>query len=368
MWKSSLHSSAWMRANSSVNMIMDLGPSQNLLPCHLTKAVWWYRPSPGEGSFDCQSLFGRSDWLEQIANPSPLGSQNDSRAKWVGKTGFYRSSGAAAFVEWSSTVYSKTSEIGVSDAPTDRSDLRRLNRLNELSPAMTLSGMRRLIDSEGRLLFPFLYHIHVVVRGVGRSVGAFSSVRRAGRLRIASGHARRRMSGFTRGRWVSGGRTSQLSAPVSNVAVCERSTTDGALRARTWNASGLDPQGVAALPSGLFSPRLGRTNKDSPSGVRQQAGGPVGSWHQPGTHRVPRQGDVRNWSLAPREIGEADARANYVRSTGVAVLPGGVLLPAPSGPHQQGTPPWEFPGSKQGPPWVPGNRRNPLGSSAKATS
>jgi hypothetical protein len=188
-------------APSSANMITDLGPSQNLLTCRLTKAFWWYRPSPGEGSFDYQSLFGRLDWLEQIANPSPLGSQNDSRAKWVGKTGFYRSSGATAFVEWSSAVSSKTSEIGVGDAPTDRSDLRRLNRLNELSPAMTLSGMRRLIDSDRSPAFSLLVP-HPCSCTRGRSVGAFSSVRRAGRLRIASGHA--------------GGGTSQPSVQWNN--------------------------------------------------------------------------------------------------------------------------------------------------------
>jgi len=112
---------------SSADMTMGLGASQNLLACDLTKAVWWYRTSFGEGKPDCQSLFGRLDWSEEIANPSPLGSQGDSRAKWVGKTGFYRSSGATACVELSSAVYSKTSEIGVIDAPTDRSDLRRLN-------------------------------------------------------------------------------------------------------------------------------------------------------------------------------------------------------------------------------------------------
>jgi hypothetical protein len=75
MWKSSARSSAWMRATSSANMITDLGPSQNLVTCRLTKAVRGYMTSPGEGSIDRQSLFGRSDWWEQIANPSPLGSQ-----------------------------------------------------------------------------------------------------------------------------------------------------------------------------------------------------------------------------------------------------------------------------------------------------
>src|ERR1019366_8951113 len=39
-------------APSSANMTMDLGASHNLLTCRLTKAVWWYRTSPGEGKPD----------------------------------------------------------------------------------------------------------------------------------------------------------------------------------------------------------------------------------------------------------------------------------------------------------------------------
>jgi len=67
-----------------------------------------------------------------------------------------------------------------------------------------------------------------------------------------------------------------------------------------------------------------------------------------------------------RQVGKHEARANYVRFTDVAVLPGGALQPAPSGPHQQGPPPWEFPGSNRDPvgswqhggtPWVLWQRR-----------
>ena len=145
-------------APSPANMTMDLGASQNYLMCHLTKAVLWYKPSPGEGKPDCQSLFGRSDWSEEIANPSPLGSQGDSRAKRVGKTGFLRSRHTTACVELSSAVHSKTSEIGVGDAP----------------PAFSL-----LIS-------------HPCSYRRGRSVGAFSSVRRAGRLHIATSPGKRK--------------------------------------------------------------------------------------------------------------------------------------------------------------------------------
>ncbi len=255
MWKSSARSSSWMRTTSSANMITDLGSSQNLLTFHLTKTVCSCITSPGEGSIDRQSLFGRSDWWEQIANPSPLGSQGDSRAKWVGKTGFYRSRHTTACVELSSAVHSKTSEIGVSDAPTDRSDLRRLNPLNESSPAMTLSGMRRLIDSDRSPAFPLLVP-HPCSCTRGRSVGAFSSVRRAGRLRIANGHARHRISGFTRGRWVSGGRTSQPSVPCASSPRDEPSTTCSSVlrlerfRSRSTRCCGSARRGICSRRAG----------------------------------------------------------------------------------------------------------------------
>jgi hypothetical protein len=336
-------------APSSANMTMDLEPSQNLLTCRLTKAVWWYRRSRGEGSIDSQSLFGRLGWLEQIANPSPLGRQGNSRAKWVGKTGVYRSSGARAFVEWSSAVHGKTSEIGVGDAPTGRSDLRRLNPLNELSPATTLSGMRRLIDSDKSPACSLLVS-HLCSYRRGRSVGALSSVRRAGRLRIANGHAGNRVSDIHEGLGRRG-----TNFTTSSTRVCARRVMSPQRPVPAFsdgNASGLDPQGVAVLTDEMSCPAgLDRANKDSPSGASR---GHHGFLAPPGTHGVPRQGDVPIWSSVPRE---PEARAGHVRSTDVAVLPGGALQPAPSGPHQQGPPLWERPGSKQGPPWVPGQRR-----------
>jgi hypothetical protein len=79
----------------------------------------------------------------------------------------------------------------------------------------------------------------------------------------------------------------------------------------------------------------------------------MGSWYQPGTHGVPRQGRRGEAVPVRRACGERPANPTPEPTTsdpqGVAVLPGGALLPAPSGPHQQGTPPSEFPGSKQGP-------------------
>jgi hypothetical protein len=336
-------------APSSANMITDLGPSQNLLTCDLTKAVWWYRPSPGEGSFDSQSLFGRSDWLEQIANPSPLGSQNDSRAKWVGKTGFYRSRHTTACVELSSAVHSKTSEVGVGDAPTDRSDLRRLNPLNESSPAMTLSGMRRPIDSDRSPAFPLLVPYPCSCTR-GRSVGAFSSVRRAGRLRIANGHARHRISGFTK-----------PSAPMNNVAVCERSTTDGTLLGPGTRPVSNHKVLRLCQTGSLFSPRLGRKQGLPPRGVHDNKQGDP--W-VPGTNQgpmgFPGKGDAmiqRPYLFAGPAGTDWRTRVGHVRSTrccgsarrGIATRP---VRPAPTGNSSMGVP-WQ----QQGPAWVPGQRR-----------
>ena len=250
-------------APSTANMITDLGPSQNYLTCRLTKAAWWYRPSPGEGKPDCQSLFGRLDWSEEIANPSPLGSQSDSRAKWVGKTGFHRSSGVTAFVEWSSAVHSKTSEIGVSDAPTDRSDLRRLDPPSELSPAMTLPGMRRLIDSDRSPAFSLLVS-HPCSSTLNRVIGAFSSVRRAGRLRIGNGHARNRPSDIHQG--LLGWRGTNLSTFSTGVQARRLMSLQPPTAAFSdCNAPGPDRQGVAVLTGEMLCPVLSGPHKRTPS-------------------------------------------------------------------------------------------------------
>jgi hypothetical protein len=217
-------------APSSVNMTMDLGASQNLLKCDLTKAVWWYRPSPGEGKPDCQSLFGRLGWSEEIANPSPLDGQSNSRAKWVGKTGFYRSRHTTACVELSSAVHSKTSEIGVGDAP----------------PAFSL-----LIS-------------HLCTYRRGRSVGAFSSVRRADRLRIANGHTGNRVSDIRKR--LLGCRRTNFTASSTRVQARRVMSLQRPVPAFSdWNASGLDPQGVAVLTDGMSCPALSVSHQRTPS-------------------------------------------------------------------------------------------------------
>ena len=95
-------------------------------------------------------------------------------------------------------VHSRGSQVVVTDAPTDRGDLRRLNPPNDLASAVTLSGMGRLIDSD-RSPASSLLVSHPSSHTRGRSVGAFSPVCRAGRLHIANGHARNRASDIHQG-------------------------------------------------------------------------------------------------------------------------------------------------------------------------
>ena len=114
-------------------------------------------------------------------------------------------------------IHSRSSQVGVSDAPTDGSELGRLNRLNELSPAMTLAGNRRLIDSDRSAAFSLLVS-HPCSCTRGRSVGAFSSVRRVGRQRVANGHASSRASDVHHAPLGSGRQTSRLSVPVCKLA------------------------------------------------------------------------------------------------------------------------------------------------------
>jgi hypothetical protein len=125
-----------------------------------------------EGSVDFQFLCGRLGWLELVAKPSSL----DSKSNWEPTSEEWESMSCLRFqyetasLEALLAVHSRGSQVVVSDAPTDRSDLCRLNRLNELSPAMTLSGMRRLIDSDKSPAFSLLVP-HPCSCTRGRSVG-----------------------------------------------------------------------------------------------------------------------------------------------------------------------------------------------------
>src|ERR1039457_5576224 len=111
-------------------------------------------------------------------------------------------------------VHSRGSQVVVTDAPTDRGDLRRLNPPNNLASAVTLSGMGRLIDSD-RSPASSLLVSHPSSHTRGRSVGAFSSVRRVGRLRMTNGHAGNRGSDIHQG--PLGCRGTNLSASSTRV-------------------------------------------------------------------------------------------------------------------------------------------------------
>ena len=234
------------------------------------------------------------------SEPIPARQASSSRAKWVGKTGFLRSSGATAFVEWSSAVYSKTSEIGVSDARTGRSDLRRLNPLNQLSPARTLAGMSQLINSDRSPAFSLLVS-HPCSYTRGRSVGAFSSVRRADRLRIATnGHAGNRVSDIHEGllgcrgtnlsassTGVQARRVMSLQPPAATFSDPERVRSRTIRSGKCLVASSFSTPGHVLSTRCCGSPRRGIATRPvwtaptghSPMGVPwQQTGTPMGSW------------------------------------------------------------------------------------------
>jgi hypothetical protein len=255
----------------------------------------------------------------------------------VKKTGFCRSSGATAFVEWSSAVYSKTPEVGVSDAPTGRSDLRRLNPLNELSPATTLAGMRRLIDSDAPPAFSLLVS-HLCSYRRGRSVGTFSSVRRAGRLRIANGHAENRVSDIHQGllgcratnftassTCVQARRVMSLQPPTAAFSDAERA------RSRSTRCCRPDRRDVVSRPVRV-------AQRDSLLGSKQ------GDPWVPGTSQGPMgfrsKGGEPIWSSASRRTRGPSRACSIHRCCGsarrgIAARP---VWTAPAGPSPMGAP------------------------------
>jgi hypothetical protein len=143
------------------------------------------------------------------SEPFPARQSSSSRAKWVTKTGLHQPSGAPAFVEWSSAVYSQTPEIGVSDTPTDRGDLRRLSPRHDLPPARMLARIRQLINPP-RSPASSLLVSHPCSYTRNPSLGAFTSVRRVGCLCISNGHAGRGVSDIQDRCWGVRGQTVQI--------------------------------------------------------------------------------------------------------------------------------------------------------------
>ena len=229
---------------------------------------------------------------------------------------------------------------------------------------MTLASMRRLIDSDRSAAVSLLVpHPCSCTRGL--SVGAFSSVRRARRLRIANGHAGCRMSRFTRGRWVSVGRTSQLSAPVNNVAVCERSTTDGTLL-----GPGTRPVSIHKVlrlaKREVCSRRAWAAQTGTPPRECPASKGNHGSLDQPGTHGGSSAKATRTWSSGLwKRTGETEARACSIHKV-LRLCKAGNLFP-PRRDRTTRTPPREC-DNKQGDPWVPGTSQGPIGFLGKGSA
>jgi len=129
-------------------------------------------------------------------------------------------------------------------------------------------------------------------------------------------------------------------------------------------APGLRPRGFAARASKVSCPRPDRINKDSLLGSAD--GGPMASGPKPGAMGFPRRGPRgRTWSsglwrTTPRPEPE------HVPSTGVAVLPGGPLLPRldrtsrdlPHGSALAANRDPRVPGRTEEPPWIPPNQQS----------
>ena len=128
--------------------------------------------------------------------------------------------------------------------------------------------------------------------------------------------------------------------------------THGVLRQRRSD----DPQSGAVLPGGTSVPVAPGPHKQGLP-PREQAGGPMGSWHQPGTHGVPsarRRADLVFGKSANTRPEPTTSDSQMLR-----FCQAGRLLPAPSGPHQQALPmgaPWQQTGTHG----FLATRRNPL--------
>jgi hypothetical protein len=170
--------------------------------------------------------------------------------------------------------------------------------------------MRRLIDSDRSPASPLLVS-HPCSYRRGRSVGAFSSVRRAGRLRIANGHAGNRVSDIHEG--LLGCRGTNFTTSSTRVQARRVMSLQRPVPAFSdWSASGLDPRGVAVLTDGMSC--LDRTDKDSLLGSEQ------GDPWVPGTNQGPigflGKATCRSGLRVPREIGEPDTLVPSTWTTG----------------------------------------------------
>jgi hypothetical protein len=177
-----------------------------------------------EGSFDSQSLSGRLDWTERVANPYPrdiLGVSN-TRAKRVGTERLLKSQRTKAIPEWSMAAHSKAPKVGVKAVFAGCIDAYYLNSLHEFWPIRAQAAMKRLfMDSDGR---PGSFVSHPCGCPLNRSFGTFASIARATRLRTVD-RARNRMSAVN-SPWIGGGRRLVSPAPANEVARCEPFTTE----------------------------------------------------------------------------------------------------------------------------------------------
>jgi hypothetical protein len=221
--------------------------------------------------------------------------------------------------------------------------------------------MRRLIDSDRAPAFSLLVS-HPCSYRRGRSVGAFSSVRRAGRLRIANGHAGNRVSDIHEGLLgcrgtnlstfstrVQARRVMSLQPPVPAFSDAERA------RSRSTRCCCSDRRDVVSRP-------VWASRKDSLLGSKQ--GDPWVPGTSQGPMGLPGKGGVPIWSSASRRTRRPSRLSPIHRCCGsarrgIATRP---VRPAPTGHSSMGVS-WQqqgpsgFLATRRNLPWVPGQRR-----------
>jgi hypothetical protein len=173
------------------------------------------------------------------------------------------------------------------------------------------------------------------------------------------------MSGFTKGRWVSGGRTSQPSVPwrMSRCVSLQPPTAPFSdlerVRSRSTRCCGSAKREVC-------SRRAWAANKDSLLGECPASKGNHGSLDQPGTHGGSSAKATRTWSSGLwKRTGETEARACSIHKA-LRLCKAGSLF-SPRQARTTRTPPREC-DNKQGDPWVPGTSQGPIGFLGKGNA
>lgn len=156
------------------------------------------------------------------------------------------------------------------------------------------------MDSGGSPASPRLV-LHQCSSPLNRVIGPFASIRRANRLCTVP-QTRHRMRGLTRFAGLQGFEPLSFQDSLERSLCVSLQLPTAALS--DWNAPKSRSTRSCRSDRRDVCTHRGRTAQTR-TPFRECAattGVPIGSWHQPGTHGVLRQGDVPIWSSASRRI------------------------------------------------------------------